>query len=190
MQVTSLSFKSWLGALEDDGGSWLGFCILILIWIWSLIFANTIFQILALYLDFEGAKKIHVLQVLIWGYGGHWRFLTGPLHPDIDSNIVTGLWYTHIPNFGSLSWFWRCKEHPCSLSPDSGLEVPDWNFVSWYWFGYGHWSFVHPYSKFWLSILILNVQRSSMSFVSWFVALEDAGVSWLVFGILILIQIW
>ena len=26
-------------------------------------------QILALYLDFDGAKNIHVLQVLIWGFG-------------------------------------------------------------------------------------------------------------------------
>ena len=32
---------------------------------------------LALYLDFEGAKNIYVLEVLIWGFGGHWRFLTG-----------------------------------------------------------------------------------------------------------------
>ena len=29
-----------------------------------------------LYLYFEGAKDIHVLQVLIWGCGGRWRFLT------------------------------------------------------------------------------------------------------------------
>ena len=52
-------------------------------------------QIFALYLDFEGAKNIHVLQVLIWGFGGHWRFLTGVWHPDIDLDMVTGLWYTH-----------------------------------------------------------------------------------------------
>ena len=33
--------------------------------------------------------------------------------------------------FGSFSWFWRCKEYPCPLSPDLGLlwglEVPDWD---------------------------------------------------------------
>ena len=50
-----------IGALEDAGGSWLGFGILILIWIWSLVFDIPIIQILALYLDFEGAKNIHVL---------------------------------------------------------------------------------------------------------------------------------
>ena len=108
--------------------------------------------------------------------------------------MVTGHWYTNIPNFGSLSWFWRCKEHPCPLSPDLGLwrtlEVPDWGLASWYWFGYGHWSLVHPYAKFWLSILILKVQRSSMSFKSSFGALEDAGTSWLGFCIWILIWIW
>ena len=108
--------------------------------------------------------------------------------------MVTGLWYTHIPNFGSLSWFWRCKEHPCPLSPHLGLwrtlEVPDWGLASWSWFGYGHWSLIHPWSEFWLSILILKVQRTSMSFKSSFGALEDAGGSWLGFGILILIWIW
>ena len=75
-----------------------------MIWIGSLVFGNTIFQILALYLDFKGAKNIHVLQVLIWGFGGCWRLLTGALHPGIDSNIVTGLWYNHIPNFDYLDY--------------------------------------------------------------------------------------
>ena len=57
----TMSFKSSFGALEYAGCSWLGFGILILIWIWSLVFGTHIFQILALYLDFEGAKNIHVL---------------------------------------------------------------------------------------------------------------------------------
>ena len=87
--------------------------------------------------------------------------------------MVIGLWYTHIPNFGSLSWFWRCKEHPCPLSPDLGLwrmlEVPDWGLASWSWLGYGHWSLIYPCSEFWLSILILKVQRTSLSFKCWFV---------------------
>ena len=47
------------------------------------------------------------------------------------------------------------------------LEVPDWGFVTWPWFWYSHWSLVFPYAKFWLSILILKVQRTSMSFKSW-----------------------
>ena len=127
-------------------------------------------------------------------FGGYWRFLTGVLHLYLDLNMVTGLWNTHDPNFGSLSWFWRCKEHPCPLSPHLGLwrmlEVPDWGLVSWSWFEYGCWSLIHPWSKFWLSILILKMQRTSMSFKSSFGALEDAGGSWLGFGILILIWIW
>ena len=131
--------------------------------------------------------------------------------------MVTGLWYTYDPNFGSLSWFWRCKEHPCPLSPHLGLwrtlEVSDWGLASWPWFGYDHWSLlsivilkvqrismsfkssfgswrsmqapdlglalwswfwychwslIHPCSEFWLSILILKVQRTSVSFKSWF----------------------
>ena len=55
---------------------------------------------MALYLDFDGAKNIYVLQVLIWGFGGCWRFLTRVWHPDIDLDMVTGLWYTHVQNFG------------------------------------------------------------------------------------------
>ena len=35
VQRTSMSFKSSFGTLEDAGGSWLGFDILILIWLWS-----------------------------------------------------------------------------------------------------------------------------------------------------------
>ena len=53
-------FKSSFGALEDAGGSWLGFGILILIWIWSLVFDTPMIQILALYLDFKYAKNIYV----------------------------------------------------------------------------------------------------------------------------------
>ena len=44
-----------------------------------------------LYLDLESAKKIHVLQVLIWGFGGCWRFLTGVRHLDLGLDIVSGL---------------------------------------------------------------------------------------------------
>ena len=56
-----MSFGSSSGALKDDEGSWLGFGILIMIWLWSLFFDKPLIQILALYLDFEGAKIIHVL---------------------------------------------------------------------------------------------------------------------------------
>ena len=49
------------------------------------------FLISVLYLDFEGAKNTHVLQVLIWGFGGCWRFLTGGWHLEIDLDKVIGL---------------------------------------------------------------------------------------------------
>ena len=98
-----MSFKSCFGALEDAVGSVLGFDILILIRIWSMVFGTPIFQNLALYLDFEGAKNMHVLKVLYWGFGGLWRFLTRVLHSDMDFDMFTGLWYTNIPHFLSLS---------------------------------------------------------------------------------------
>ena len=64
---------------------------LILILIWSLVFDTSIFQIFSLSLDSEDAKNNHVLQVPIWGFGGHWRFLTGVWHLDLDFDMVTGL---------------------------------------------------------------------------------------------------
>ena len=61
-------------------------------------------------------------------------FMTGVLHLDIYMDMVTGLSFIYIPKFGSLSLFYRCKEHPCHLSPDMGLwrtlEVPDWELAS------------------------------------------------------------
>ena len=61
MQRTSMSFKSGFGVEEDTGGFLRGFGVLILIWIWSVVFDNPMIPILALYLDFEGAKNIDVL---------------------------------------------------------------------------------------------------------------------------------
>ena len=81
-----MSSKSSFGAFEGTGGSWLGLGNLILFLIWSLVFDTTMIQILAFYLDFKRAKKIDFLEVLIWGFGWCWRFLTGVwnLHLDLD----------------------------------------------------------------------------------------------------------
>ena len=57
VQRTSMSFKSCFWALEDAGGPWLWFGILILILPWSLAVHKLIFQILALYLDINFAVK-------------------------------------------------------------------------------------------------------------------------------------
>ena len=45
-----------------------------------MVFERPLFQILAPYLDFEGAKNIHVLLVLILGFEGCWRLLIGVWH--------------------------------------------------------------------------------------------------------------
>ena len=170
VQRTSMCFKSSFCHLEDAGGSWLGFCIWILIGIWSVLFDIPMFKIVVLYLDTEGEKNSHVLSVLIWGFGGHWRFLTGVWHFDLDLDVVTGLWYTHIMTFGPLWWFWRCKDNPCPLSSDFGLwwglKVPDWGLPSWSWFEYGQWSLVQPWSQFRLFLFIFKIKRTSMSFKS------------------------
>ena len=48
-------------------------------------------QLLALFLDIECAKNIHILKVLSWGFGGQWRFLTVVWHLDLDLDMVTRL---------------------------------------------------------------------------------------------------
>ena len=53
VQRKFMSFRSWFLALEDARGPWLGFGILTRIWIGSLVFDTTKFQILALHLDFK-----------------------------------------------------------------------------------------------------------------------------------------
>ena len=57
----------------------------------SFVFGKPMILILAPYLEFGGAEKIHVFKVLIWGSGGCWRFLTQVLHVDLDLDIFTGL---------------------------------------------------------------------------------------------------
>ena len=149
--------------------------------------------ILALYLDFEGANNIHVLYALVWGFEGCWNFLNGVWYLDFDFYMVTGLCYIIFLIFCCLNWSWRWKEHLCPPSPDLGLwrmlKCPEWGSASWPWFGYSHWSLIYPSFEFWLSILILKVQRTSKSFKSQFRALVGAGDSWLWFAILILIKI-
>ena len=59
-------------------------------------------QILALYFDFEGAKNNHVLQVLIWGFGGPWRFLTVVWLPDLGLDMVRNLAWIFPEDFRAL----------------------------------------------------------------------------------------
>ena len=39
----------------------------------------------------KGENNIHVLRVLILGFGGRWRFLTVVWHLNLDFDMVTGL---------------------------------------------------------------------------------------------------
>ena len=62
----------------------LGFGIFILIWIWSPVIDKPMSEMLDLYRNFEGAKNIQDLEVLIWVFLGCYRFLTGAQHLDHD----------------------------------------------------------------------------------------------------------
>ena len=57
------------------------------------------FQIVALYLDYGGAKNILVLKFQIGDFVGCWMFLTGVWHLDL-LDMVTGLCYNCDLNFG------------------------------------------------------------------------------------------
>ena len=83
--------------------------------------------------------------------------------------MVTAFWNTRDPNYGSLSWFWRCKEHSSPLSPNFGvwrmLEVANLAFESWSWIGWVKepcldlpWSFhFNQISRSWdFTVLILD----------------------------------
>ena len=131
--------------------------------------------------------------------------------------MVTSLWYSHDPNFGSMSWFWRCKEYPCPSSPYLelwwGLGVPDWRLaehqcpqspdlalwrmlevLDW---GVGIliliwiWSLVCDTPMFKILCPYLDFKGGKIIYVlkSWFGALDDAECFWLGFGILIMICI-
>ena len=130
---------------------------------------------------------------MIWGFGGCWRLLAVIWHLDHDLDEVTGLWYTNVLNLCFLSWFERCKEYQGPLCPYLGLRkmllVPYWGLASWSWYIYGHWLQIDPGFEFRLSILILKVQTTSMSFKSLFGAFENVGGALQGFDILIMIWI-
>ena len=107
--------------------------------------------------------------------------------------MVPGLWHTHDPNFGCILIL---KVQRTSMSFKSSFGALE--DAAGFWLRFGIliliWIlvlvFIKPWFKFWLTIRILKLQRSLMSFQSSFGAAEDAGGSWLRFGILILIWIW
>ena len=103
------------------------------------------------------------------GFEECWRSLTGVLDLDLDLDMVTHLWCTHVTNFGSLTWFWRCKEHPCPLSPHLGLwrmlEVPDWILQSWSLIEYG----------FLIELEVLSKFQPSSTAQSWEISKSQSG---------------
>ena len=56
----------------------------------------------AFYIEYKGAKNAHVLEVLDWGFGGLWRFLTGVLVPDHDGDGSKMYQTTYVPEFSFL----------------------------------------------------------------------------------------
>ena len=162
VQRTSMSFKSSFWALEEAGGFWVLFGILILIWIWSLVFVTPMIKIFYLYLYLEGAKKIHVLQVIISALedaGVSW----------MEFGILIMIWVwslvsdTPMIQFLALYIDFEGAKNIHVLYVLIGTfendRRPDGSLKSWSWFQYCHCLLICSFLKFKLSILILNMQR-------------------------------
>ena len=114
----------------------------------------------------------------------------GPEAPDHDGDGTTMSQTTYNPKFSFLHWIKRCKEPSCPRSPGLGiwrtLEVPDWGFGSWSW--WGGVKNVPNILCFEIQLSTLNrkVQRTLMSWKSWSVVVEDSGGSWQGFWLLIM----
>ena len=157
-----MSLKYWIGALEDAIEFWLGLGIFILILIWSLVYGRPICLSILILKEQRLFMYFKYWFGTLEDAGGSW----------LGSVILIIIWIwslafdTPLFQILALSWFWRCKEHPCPLCPNfelwKTLEVPDSGLASWYWFGYGHLALVDPSSKIWLSILILKAQRACL----------------------------
>ena len=67
----------------------------------ELILFLDFFQIIALTITNDLPQTCHLNPD--WGIGGDWRFLDEVCHLDLYLDIFTGLFYTLVLNFGSLS---------------------------------------------------------------------------------------
>ena len=140
----------------------------------------------AFYIEWKCAKNPHVLEVLVWSCGGLWRFLTEVSVPDLDGEGSIMSQTTFVLKFSFLHCIKRCKEPPCPRSPglelQRTLEVPEWGFGSWSWWGGVYNVPNNLYYEIQLSTLNEKVQWTPMSLKSWTGDMEDSGCSWLGFG--------
>ena len=191
MQRMSVSFKSLFEALDDPGGPWMDFGVLIMIWIWAMVFDTPIFNFLLSML----ILNVQRTSCPFISYFGFWRMLEVP---DLGS------WFLY--EYGQWSFIQMYSDFLLSILilevQGTSTSFKSWfggvdnfgglwlGFGSWSWFGYIHLPLKHQWSKFWLSSLIWKMLRTSVSFNSWCWALKEAWVSWLEILILILILIW
>ena len=128
-----MSLESWFWALEDAGGSWLGFSILILIWIWSLVFDIPMIRSLALYLDFEGAKNIQSRSLCLRSLG------------HILSSSLTD-W--HVDRNVDIGWLILSKTLSL-LNPDPDVTDPTWLGLTYLNWSETYWGLISELSLIW-----------------------------------------
>ena len=141
--------------------------------------------------------KVRSISMSFKSQLGLWRMMTNFVR---DMPFSTKFGYCQLSFLHQCLNIWLCKlilkvqrkfiSFKSELENLRMLEAPYSGLASSSWFWYGCLYLIHQWYKFWLSILILKVQRTYISSKSWFVVFEDAGGSWLEFDIFISIWIW
>ena len=126
---------------------WMGFGILIRIFIWSLHW-SWVYPCSKFWLPIL-TKKVQRTFISFESWLGLWMMLEVS-NWSLAYLYWFGYGYWSLTHLCSLSWFWRCQEHVCPLSLDLGLGGR-WRFLTgvgiWSWFGYAHCSLIYPWSK-------------------------------------------
>ena len=178
VQRTPMSSKSWFGGFNDARNSWQGLDILILIYTWSLSLicpcsefwlSHLILKVQRTSTSFKswfGALEdtwgswLGICILILIGCV-HWSLIhpcSEFWHLHLDLDMIAGLWYINFPNFLSLSWFWRCKKHPCSLSPNFGV----WRMLKFLIGGF------HPDIDLYMVIGLWFIHSLNFCSLSWF----------------------
>ena len=102
--------------MEDTGGSWMGFEILIQALICSFTWEESVQNFSFLYWVLK-CKELSCHYCLDWEYGGHWRFLIGIWTLNQGINMSRYPRRIYVPNFSFLHQVSICKELSCHYCP-------------------------------------------------------------------------
>ena len=106
---------------------WMGFWIFIRIFIWSLHW-SLVYPCLEFYICLL-TKNLQRTLMSSESWLGLWRMLEVSNWSLVAYLYWFGYGYWSLTHLFSLSWFWTCQEHVCSLSLDGGFGGR-WRFLT------------------------------------------------------------